>query len=99
MDKQKLLAKLPSLFGGQAILNSALKGFMPNIISMVEDMKKPVADGGMLEEGEQDLAILVGVSQGELVLSVVGLTFADGKAIATKKRNISLNQMMDNQNG
>ena len=53
-----------------------LKDKIPFFASKVAELEKPVADGGMLRDGEEKIAIVISQSKGNLNVSIHGMTYS-----------------------
>ena len=85
---------------GKTVTNMALS-FLPQFAEKITSMDKPVADGGLLKEGEDKMAFILTQQNGKMMVTVSALSFNPdtGQMMINKPiSNQPLEQLLTEQN-
>ena len=98
--KQRLAGFTDRFSLGNTMTTMALS-FLPQFGEKIAGMDKPLADGGLLKEGEDKIALIVTQQNGELMVTVSALSFnkETGQMMIHKPiSNQPLEQLLQQQN-
>ena len=84
MNPLKKLETLRNQFNPQNAMLGAMKTMLPQLGESLKAMEKPVKEGGVLEEGEERVAILVLQREGEPTLAICTIKQMEGGMLLSR---------------
>lgn len=73
MSPKERLEQLKKQFNPASALTGALAGLTPMIEPVIKKMEKPKSEGGLLEDGQDKISIMVLLADGKLKVNIVPL--------------------------